>query len=234
MKKRAILLCGLLCALLLAACGGKSTATGWYLATVEGSQETGPLIVRDDTGSYIIEALVDKSKPHDLFDGLESGDRIRITYDCPDSSPWPGVNWVFTCKLLESGTLEDIPEETLAGLEELGWDFGRHTHAPAAEPQTVEDPVSGYCGNTVTTVTAGGETYSFWGGDSVELTAILENLAYAPEICRCMAEFTVDTEFGAGYGVNLTESFARCEAGQAALTAEQAEAIRDILERNCG
>lgn len=226
MKKRAILLCGLLCALLLAACGGKSALEGRYLLAENGVS----LIIMEDGGPVTIS---DQSKNGDLFEGLHSGDRIRITYDGIDET-YPGQTGAYACKLLESGTLEDIPEETLAGLEELGWDFGRHTHAPAAEPQTVEDPVSGYCGNTVTTVTAGGETYSFWGGDSVELTAILENLAYAPEICRCMAEFTVDTEFGAGYGVNLTESFARCEAGQAALTAEQAEAIRDILERNLG
>lgn len=235
MKKRAVLLCGLLCALLLTACGGKSTATGWYLATVEGSQETGPLIVRDDTGSYITEALADKSETHDLFDGLESGDRIRITYDCPDSSPWPGVNWVYKCELLEEGSLDDVPEEALTAMEETGYDFGRHVHAPAAEPETVADPVSGYCGNTVTKVTLDGEEYSFWGGDSVDLTDILVNLAYDPaRICRCAPEFTVDTEFGTGYGVNLTESYARCEAGQADLTAEQAEIIRGVLARNCG
>ena len=54
------------------------------------------------------------------------------------------------------------------------------------------------------------------------------------QVCRCLPEFTVDTEFGGGYGVNLTESYARCESGQAALTAEQTDAIRDVLERNCG
>lgn len=44
----------------------------------------------------------------------------------------------------------------------------------------------------------------------------------------------MNTEFGIDCGVNLTESFARCEAGQAALTAEQTETIRGILDRNCG
>lgn len=228
MKKRAVLLCGLLCALLLAACGGRSTTLeGRYLRAAGGVS----LIITEDNGPVV---LSDRSGDGGLFDGLNSGDLIAVTYDGGIAESYPGQAGAYACKLLESGTLEDVPEETLAGLEELGYDFGRHTHAPAAEPQTVEDPVSGYCGNTVTTVTAGGETYSFWGGDSVTLTDILINLAYAPETCRCMAEYTVDTEFGAGYGVNLTESFARCEAGQAALTAEQAEAIRDILERNLG
>lgn len=234
MKKYLILFCALLCALVLTACGGKSATTGRYLATVEGSQETGPLIVRDDTGSCIIEALVDKSETHDLFNGLESGDRIQITYDCPDSSLWPGVDWVYACKLLEEGSLDDVPEEALTTMEAAGYDFGRHAHAPAEEPETVADPVSGYCGNTVTEVTLDGETYSFWGSDSVALTDILINLAYDPDrVCRCYWEFTVDTDFGTSYWVNLTESFARCEAGQADLTAEQAEAIRGVLDRNC-
>lgn len=119
------------------------------------------------------------------------------------------------------------PEEPDGGGEE-------DVHEPAAEPQTVADPVSGYCGNTVTEVTLEGETYSFWGDDSVALTDIVINLAYDPAaVCKCLPEFTVDTEFGNGYGVNLTESYVRCEAGQASLTAEQTETIRGILERNC-
>ena len=52
------------------------------------------------------------------------------------------------------------------------------------------------------------------------------------QVCRCLPEFTVDTEFG-GYDVDLTESYARCESGQAALTAEQTDSIQGIWERNC-
>ena len=53
------------------------------------------------------------------------------------------------------------------------------------------------------------------------------------QVCRCLPEFTVDTEFG-GYDVDPTESYARCESGQAALTAEQTDSIQGILDRNCG
>ena len=129
---------------------------------------------------------------------------------------------------------EALTEQQMAEPPETAPEDG-HRHTPAAQPLTVEDPVSGYCGNTVTEVTVDGETYSFWGSDSVALTDILLNLAYDPDqVCRCMPEFTVDTEFGDGYGVNLTESYARWGGGQAALTEEQTETIRDIVDRNCG
>ena len=229
MKHLLSLGCVFLCVLLLVArrtdgneeqSGRKSTATGWYLETVEGSEEAGPLIVRDNITSRG-EYMVDKSESRDLFDGLESGDRIRISFESPgEGGPWPGVNWVYKCDLLEKGTLGDVPEEALTTMEAHGYDFGRHIHTPAEESLTVESPVSGYCGNTVTTVHLGGQDYSFWGGDSVTLTDILISLAYDPsQVCRCLPEFTVDTEFGSGYGVNLAQSYARCESGQAALTA---------------
>ncbi len=131
-----------------------------------------------------------------------------------------------TKTLSPEGTGDLSPEET----EQMPPEDG---HGPASQPLTVSDPVEGYCGNTVTSVTLDGKTYSFWGSDSVSLTDIVINLDYQAEVCRCPVEFTVDTEFGEGYGVNLTESFARCEAGQAPLTEEQAETIRAVLERNC-
>ena len=60
-----------------------------------------------------------------------------------------------------------------------------HTHAPAEDPQTVDDPVTGYCGNTMTTIILDEKEYSFMGSDSVNLTDILINLKYDPmHVCR--------------------------------------------------
>ena len=226
MKRLLLSVCALLCVLLLAACGGKEPMEGWYLRAENGAH----FVVTDDGEPFRVS---DQTKSGDLFNGLTGGDRVRITHD-GIAECYPAQTGVYSCKLLEEGNPEDIPAETLAALEELGYTFDFHTHAPAEEPLTVADPVSGYCGNTVTTVHLNGQDYSFWGSDSVTLTDILINLAYDPgQVCRCLPEFTADTEFGGGYGVNLTESYARCEAGQAALTAEQTDAIRGILERNC-
>lgn len=219
---------------LLAACAAPTAepenpeqTEGRLLLALDGTA----LLVKEDGTPMVLSVQAEGDAP---WAGYRSGDRVRVTHDGVDDS-YPQQTGAYAWERLEEGTPEDVPEETLASLEELGWDFGRDRHEVAAEPQTVEDPVTGYCGNTATEVTLDGETYSFWGGDSVALTDIVVNLDYDPEaICRCLPEFTVDTEFGDGYGVNLTASYVRCEAGQAPLTAEQTETIRGVLSRNCG
>ena len=106
-----------------------------------------------------------------------------------------------------------------------------HSHQAAATAQTVDEPFVGYCGNTQTTLHIGDKEYTFMYGNSVTLTDILLNLKYDPmRICRCRPEYTVDTEFGKGYGINLTAGYARCDKGQADLTQEQIDTIAEIIE----
>lgn len=106
-----------------------------------------------------------------------------------------------------------------------------HSHQVAAEAQTVADPITGYCGNTQTTVYIADKAYSFMYSYSVALTDILVNLNYDPmRICRCRPEYTVDTEFGKDYGINLTAGYARCEKGQADLTQAQIDTIAQIIQ----
>ncbi len=229
MKRIGILICAL--GVLLSACAAPA-------AELERMETEGRLLLAENDSALLVTeegipmVLSVQEDGNDPWAGYHSGDRVRVTHDGVNET-YPAQTGAYAWERLEEGTLNDVPEETLAALEELGWDFGRDIHTPAAEPQTVENPVTGYCGNTATEVTLDGETYSFWGEDSVALTDIVINLAYTEEVCRCLPEFTVDTEFGDGYGVNLTESYVRCREGQAQLTAEQAEAIRGILERNC-
>lgn len=107
-----------------------------------------------------------------------------------------------------------------------------HTHQSAAEEQTVSDPVTGYCGNTITKIYFDEDkSYEFWGGESVTVTDILINLSYDKnKLCKCLPEYTVDTELGTGYGINLSAGYARCDKGQADLTAEQVDKLKDIVE----
>lgn len=229
MKKCVLWVCLLAALAACAAPAEERTETEGRLLLAENG--TALLVMEDETAV----TLSVQAEGADPWDGFQSGDRVAAVLG-PLRETWPAQADVYDWRLLEKGTLEDVPEDVLTGLEDLGWDFGRgEHHEPAAEPQTVAGPVSGYCGNTVTEVTLDGETYSFWGDDSVTLTDIVINLAYDPHrVCRCLPEFTVDTEFGDGFGVNLTGSYVRCETGQASLTEEQTEAIRGILERNCG
>lgn len=112
-----------------------------------------------------------------------------------------------------------------------------HTHALSEGDNIVEHDQMLYCGNTVTTVSreTGPEDEpwetSFWGSDSVELTDLLLYLDYSGPVCKCLPEYNIDTEFGTGYGVNLTEGYVRHDGGQVSLTAEQAEKIQTILDR---
>ena len=88
-----------------------------------------------------------------------------------------------------------------------------------------------YCGNMEAMVTIDATAYSLTGSDAVMLTDILAWLDYdSNTACRCMAEFTVDLETLKDIQVNLTAAFARCERGQAALTEEQIQTIRTIIE----
>lgn len=89
---------------------------------------------------------------------------------------------------------------------------------------------SGYCGNTVTRLLIDGTEYAFEGTDSVTLTDLLLHLEYDPDlVCKCLPDLYVETEFGMTYGVSWS-GYARCEAGQAALTEEQMAQIRSVVE----
>lgn len=104
-----------------------------------------------------------------------------------------------------------------------------HTHSAAAVPQNVDDPFVGYCGNSMTTVYFPDGKVTFMA--HLALTEILHNLDYdADKLCRCLPEYTVDTEFGKGYGINLTAGYARYNGGQADLTAEQIDDMLAVIE----
>ena len=119
---------------------------------------------------------------------------------------------------------------------------GEDIHAPAEADNVVPHETNYYCGNTITTIrcTGGvagppeGESEwekSFWGSPSVELTDLLLFLDYSGDICRCLPEYEVTTEFSdTPYGINLTEAYARHDGGQVSLTEEQVSAIRSIID----
>ena len=102
----------------------------------------------------------------------------------------------------------------------------------------ITNGLGGYCGNTITTVRCGGGlegeewVKSFWGSPSVELTDLLLYLDYSGDICRCLPEYVVETEFSdTAYGVNLTAGYVRHDGGQVSLTEEQVSLIESIIDQ---
>ena len=62
------------------------------------------------------------------------------------------------------------------------------------------------------------------------LKEILLNLDYSPHrVCRCLPQYRLETDFGE-FGIHLSEGYARCEDGQAKLTAEQVKTLRQIID----
>lgn len=79
------------------------------------------------------------------------------------------------------------------------------------------------------TVVVEGVSYSVSGEDALAATEFLQELAYNPaKVCKCLPQFRVVTDTG-DYGIHLGESYARCEAGQAALSIEQESVLLRLL-----
>ena len=136
----------------------------------------------------------------------------------------------------------DVPE-VLSTVDETGAEGGEapdavpeeDVHEFAMESNILPHDSVGYCGNTITTVRCGGGlegeewVKSFWGSPSVELTDLLLYLDYSGDICRCLPEYVVETEFSdTAYGVNLT---VRHDGGQVSLTEEQVSLIESIIDQ---
>ena len=80
-----------------------------------------------DNGSYLIVLddhspikMSDRSKDGGAFLDLQTGDRIRVLHDGIRES-YPGQTGVYRVRLLERGSIDDIPSDVLEALRQLGW-----------------------------------------------------------------------------------------------------------------
>lgn len=146
-----------------------------------------------------------------------------------------------SCGVQAAGGAEKVPEgaASVPAADTSQPQEPGHSHQLAQEDNVLPHEEVGYCGNTITKVRQNERLVedpwevSFWGSDSVALTDLLINLDYSGEICRCLPEYYVDTEFSQEeYGLNLTSGYVRYGEGQAELTQEQVELLQGILERN--
>lgn len=187
-----------------------------------------------DNGTYLINGdasmlVNDCSDDARLFEGYQNGDRVILLHGAVDDS-FPAITDGYRVFRTLKGDGTYKPEDEMIGVETIIGE-SEHTHETASDEQTVSNPISGYCGNTQTTIYfADGKSYTFMSGNSVTMTDILVNLKYDKnKLCKCLPEYTVDTEFGTGYGINLTGGYARCDKGQADLTQVQIDKLKEII-----
>lgn len=92
---------------------GKSVLVGRYLQARDGSN-----MVIDRDGSPIILEAPD-SRPL-MFEDLEDGDRVLVICGGILTS-YPGRSGAYWCVRLGGGSEEDLPEDTITQLTQLGW-----------------------------------------------------------------------------------------------------------------
>lgn len=103
--------------ILFVGCSEKSenSMVGIYLRSTNGSN----IIIVENNGPF---DMSNKTGSENVFDDLESGDKIEVTYDSIMET-YPGRTKIYTCKLIEKGSANDIPKDILDKLEEMGWTF---------------------------------------------------------------------------------------------------------------
>ena len=93
----------------------KNSMMGIYLRSTNGSniiivENSGPIVMANETSS------------ENVFDDLENGDKIEVTYDSIMET-YPGRTTIYSCKLIERGSVDDVPKDILDKLQEMGWTF---------------------------------------------------------------------------------------------------------------
>lgn len=95
----------------------------------------------------------------------------------------------------------------------------------------VSKEASGNTDVTCATLHQNGEEYLLSPEDTVAVDEILQQLEYLPHaVCKCLPQMKLVTPSGE-YGIHLTEGYARCEQGQAKLTAQQCQLLQQIVEK---
>lgn len=92
--------------------GGYHSSVGRVLIA-----DSGSCLFIGESGAIV---LSDRSEAGDLLDGLQTGDEIRITHDAVMTT-YPAQTGVYACEWLGGGSIDDIPQQHIEQLTELGW-----------------------------------------------------------------------------------------------------------------
>lgn len=106
-----------ICLLLMIGCSqnNKSSITGIYLKSTNGIN----LIITENNEPICMN---NKSGNENIFNTLKSGDKIEVTFEYIRET-YPAQTDIYSCKLIEKGTINNIPKDVLISLEEMDWNF---------------------------------------------------------------------------------------------------------------
>ena len=91
---------------------GYGLSVGRLLVTEDGTQ----LLIVDQTPIQ----LSDQSKRTNLFEAFQTGDLLLVVHDGVEET-YPARSGAYAAFRLKRGRIEDIPEDILSTLVELGW-----------------------------------------------------------------------------------------------------------------
>ncbi|MBR6808126.1 MAG: hypothetical protein IKM46_07085 [Clostridia bacterium] len=98
----------------------------------------GSYLIIEDTSLIQMYTRGDKS----IFDGLTTGDVIRIERDYAVAESFPGQVFIYSLEKLRDGNVYDIPREILDSLSELGWIKERDYNANEENNREIHESVS--------------------------------------------------------------------------------------------
>jgi len=113
-----------------------------------------------DHGSYLLirgnspTELHNASGDENLFEGIDTGDEIEVTSSMIMQT-YPGQTYIYSIKKLSDGSIDDIPQDVIDDLTELGW-LGQESDG--AEEKTDDAAIEDGTPETPVTVTSSGKT----------------------------------------------------------------------------
>ena len=122
MKKKTFFMIALIVVLtvtvaLLVIGAGKAVNYGFLEGRVLVADNGSCLIILNDHSPI---KMTDRTRKGGEFLDLQTGDKIRILHDGVLLS-YPGQTGVYYVRLLERGSIEDIPDDVIESLRQLGW-----------------------------------------------------------------------------------------------------------------
>lgn len=118
MKKVLVIIILIICLILPSCTDNQPTITGHFLTD---KNDKPMIIVYDGYPGGFPVSMSNQSENEDLFENLHAGDKIEVTYSGKIAESYPGQMTIYNCKLVENGSMENIPQDIYNQLIETGW-----------------------------------------------------------------------------------------------------------------